>query len=53
MTGLAILLFIIGVAGAIYTGRKRKYTAMCACIVVATLCFILLAATVILIMGID
>ncbi|MCR4728650.1 MAG: hypothetical protein K5796_08385 [Lachnospiraceae bacterium] len=53
MTLAAIILFIIGVAGAIISGRERKYTIMCACIVVATVSFILLALTAILVMGID
>lgn len=53
MTTIEILLFIAGTVGAIYNGRKRKYYTMCACLAVAVVAFILLALTLILVMGID
>ena len=53
MTLLEIVIFIVSAVGAIVAGRKRKYTAMFACIVVATAMFILLLLTLILVMGID
>jgi hypothetical protein len=53
MTTVEILLFIAGIIGAIYHGRQRKYYVMCACLVVAIMMFVLLALTVILILGID
>lgn len=53
MTTVEIILFIAGIIGAIYHGRQRKYYVMCACLVVAIAMFVLLALTVILIMGID
>ena len=53
MTLVEIILFILGTVGAIILGRKRKFVLMALCIVVAASALFLLAATGILLMGID
>ena len=47
------ILFILGIIGAIIGGRKKNYPAMISCLIVTLVMFLLLAATVILVMGID
>ena len=53
MTLFEVILFVAGTIGAIICGRKKKYPAMFACIVISAAPFILLVLTMILITGID
>lgn len=53
MNWLIAIIFLLSVAGAIVFGIKKKTWFMIPCILVAVVCFLLLAATIILIMGID
>ena len=47
------IFFILGIIGAIIGGRKKNYPVMIGCLIVTLVMFLLLAATVILVMGID
>ena len=53
MTLAEEILFILGIVGAVIGGRKKNYPVMIGCLIVTLVMFLLLAATVILVMGID
>jgi len=53
MTLAEIILMLVGIVGAGICGHKKKYAFMFGFIVLATAMFILLALTLILVLGID
>jgi len=53
MTYAAILIFIVGAAGAVFTGVKRKWLLFAICIIAALLGLFYLLSLALLIGGID
>lgn len=53
MNILFAIIFIAAVAGAVFFGIKKKPWFMVPCILVSMVCLFMLAASIILIMGID
>lgn len=53
MTGLAIIIFILGLVGSIIFGIKKKYVWMTLCIIVSVFSVFILLATWILLTAID
>lgn len=52
-TWTAGIIFVLGIVGAVISGRQKNHILMTGCIIVSTVMLFLMAATVILVWGID